>query len=145
MQIYNSYVAIRKYVGNGLTNQAQVVPYGALCRVVVDQGQGYIVYRNRRICSVDSQVSLDYFTQNDDKNGKKRGDLTKAIMKALNFLPESEEEDRTKDERWDRVWADKMCHKYRRHDITNHWLWSYDFFNAPIIDLQYIVNLVNAT
>ena len=46
--------------------------------------------------------------------------------------------------RWDRVWADKLCGKYRHPDHEDHFLWGNAFFEAPIADLNYIAALVGA-
>ena len=69
-----------------------------------------------------------------------RGRLTQAIIKCL----ELKEYDTTYQERWDKVWADPVCQKYKRSDFADHWLWNYEFYNAPLFDLQYIAKLVGA-
>lgn len=46
--------------------------------------------------------------------------------------------------RWDKVWENSLCQRYRRPDHEDHWIWSYDFFNAPICDLQQIAALIGA-
>ena len=45
-------------------------------------------------------------------------------------------------QRWDKVWADKLCQKYKRRDHADHWLWNNDFYSAPIDDLRYIAALI---
>ena len=41
-------------------------------------------------------------------------------------------------DRWDKVWDDPLCQKYRRPEHEDFWLWNYDFFNAPVADLRHI-------
>ena len=45
---------------------------------------------------------------------------------------------------WDKVWNDSICQKYKRSEYNDRWLWNYDFYNAPLFDLQYIAKLVGA-
>ena len=84
------------------------------------------------------QDAFNYFSQNDDGNGLERGRLTQAIIKRL----DRKEHDPTYQDRWDKVWSDPVCQKYKRSDFADHWLWNYDFYNAPLLDLQYIAKLV---
>ena len=46
--------------------------------------------------------------------------------------------------RWDKVWGDPLCQKYRRPEHEDFWLWNYDFFNAPVVDLYHIARLIGA-
>ena len=46
--------------------------------------------------------------------------------------------------RWDKVWDDDLCQKYRRPEHEDWWLWNHAFFNAPIPDLRHIAGLVGA-
>lgn len=141
MQIYKSYVVRKRYRGNGLTSEHMNLPYGETCRVVVDQGQGYIVCRDRRVCYVDSQTAFDYFSQNDDGNGLLRGTL---INKIMNRLSSFNGKTKAKNALWYKVWNDEICQPYRRKDQDDYWTWNYEFYNAPINDLQYIAKLVGA-
>lgn len=43
--------------------------------------------------------------------------------------------------RWDKVWGDELCQKYRRHEHEDWWLWNHDFYSAPIPDLRHIASL----
>lgn len=45
-------------------------------------------------------------------------------------------------ERWGRVWEDPLCRKYKRPEHEDFWIWNYDFYNAPVEDLRYILKLV---
>ena len=46
--------------------------------------------------------------------------------------------------RWNKVWADPRCERYKRPEHEDWWVWNYDFYNAPIPDLQHIASLVGA-
>ena len=44
--------------------------------------------------------------------------------------------------RWEKVWADPVCGRYKRPDNEEHWLWNEAFYNAPVDDLRHIARLV---
>ena len=135
MQIYNKYVVTRRYKKLAQCGNVNI-PYGTECNVV----NSHITRDKGTICFVASQDAFDYFSQNDDGNGLERGRLTQAIIKCL----ELKEYDTTYQDRWDKVWTDPVCQKYKRSDFADHWLWNYEFYNAPLFDLQYIAKLVGA-
>lgn len=135
MQIYNKYVVTRRYKKLAQCGNVNL-SYGTECTVA----DKHIICDKGTICFVASQDAFNYFSQNDDGNGLERGRLTQAIIKRL----EMEEYDLTYQDRWDKVWSDSVCQKYKRLDFTDHWLWNYEFYNAPLFDLQYIAKLVGA-
>lgn len=110
------------------------LPYGTQA----DCFDGVISYNNKPICSDHSQNAYDYFARNDDNNGLERGKLTQFIRKTL------EQRDKSYQSRWDKIWADPICNKYKRVDYDDYWLWSHDFYNAEISDLIHIKNLIEA-
>lgn len=122
-----TYITIRRTRINSLSGTINL-PYGT----EIDCEDGVLLYQGAPICADHSQNAYDYFARNDDGAGKRRGELTQGIRKAL-------ENHR---ERWERVWADPVCQKYRRKDHADHWVWSFDFWNAEIADLVYIAKLV---
>lgn len=87
------------------------------------------------ICVVTSENAHQYFARNDDGKGLLRGKLTQEIQKTLE----------KNSDRWDKVWKDSLCQKYKRIEHADYWLWNHDFFNADIYDLQYIAKLVGAS
>lgn len=95
-----------------------------------------ITYDNKPICIETSQNSHDYFARNDDGQGLFRGNLTSAIKLKLS------KRDNEYQKRWDKIWEDPRCQKYKRVEHADHWLWNHEFFNAPIEDLIYIANLI---
>lgn len=115
---------------DGLVN----IPWGG----VLEEQDGLLFWRGAAVCGIYSQNAYDHFSLDDDGQGKLRGKLVTAIKKKL------EKRDAGYRARWDKVWADDLCQKYRRPEHEDWWLWNHDFFNAPIQDLRHIACLVGA-
>ena len=107
------------------------------CTEVSVEGR-FLYYQGKSICSVTSNNAHTYFSQNDDGNGAQRGSLVRAIKNTL------ERKDSNYQNRWDKVWDDQLCQKYKRPEHEDFWLWNHDFYNASIEDLKYIANLIGA-
>ena len=107
------------------------IPYGT---ALINQG-GFLMWNGKQICGITSQDAFDFFSQNDDDRGRERGELVSAILIKL------AKQDHQK-ERWGRVWEDPLCRKYKRPEHEDFWIWNYDFYNAPVEDLRYILKLV---
>lgn len=110
------------------------IPWGA----VLEEQDGSLFWKGKLLCSVTSQNAYDYFSRDDDGLGKLRGQLVGAIKDRL------EKRDKEYQARWNKVWADPKCQQYKRPEHEDWWVWNYDFYNAPIPDLQYIAALVGA-
>lgn len=135
------YVAHRQYKTNKTVALKQVnIPIGAKIETIGD----FIAWKNMAVCVVTSEDAHQYFARNDDGQGMLRGRLTQAIQKALRNTAESEAEAIALREKWDKVWNDKLCQRYKRVEHEDYWLWNHDFFNAPIFDLYHIAALVGA-
>lgn len=98
---------------------------------------GLITYNNTAICYATSENAHQFFAVNDDGLGMERGKLTQAIQKMLS------KRDNDYQKRWDKVWDDEVCRKYKRKEYKDYWLWNHDFYNADIKTLQYIAKLVS--
>ena len=98
--------------------------------------EGFIYLGEQPLCTITSQIAFDYFTQDDDGRGRERGALLEAILARL--------KGNDCQPHWDCVWNDPLCQKYRRPEHQDFWLWNYDFFNAPVEDLEHIAKLVGA-
>lgn len=109
------------------------IPAGTIC----DVDNGFIMHCGQRVCATRSENAHNYFALNDDGNGMVRGSLTKRIVCRLR------KRDRLYQDRWNAIWNDPVCLKYKRLEHENHWLWNHAFFNAKISDLQYILNLIS--
>lgn len=107
------------------------IPYGT---AVTNEG-GVLMWNGKPVCATTSQDAFDFFSQNDDGRGRERGELVSAILIKL------AKQDQQK-ERWGRVWEDPLCRKYKRPEHEDFWIWNYDFYNAPVEDLRYILKLV---
>lgn len=116
------------------------IPIGARIETIGD----FIAWKNMAVCTVTSEDAHQYFARNDDGQGMLRGKLTQAIQKALRNTAEDEAGYLAWREKWDKVWSDKLCQRYRRVEHEDHWLWNHDFFNANIFDLYHIAALVGA-
>ena len=108
------------------------IPATTICELV----NNVITYRDQAICLVTSENSHKYFARNDDGHGLLRGKLTQSITKCL------EKKDTNYQNRWNKVWQDAVCQKYRRQEHNDWWLWSHEFFNASIEDLKHIANII---
>lgn len=127
------YITIKRARLVGISGPVNL-PYGT----AVQCEDGFLYHDGAWICGDHSQNAYDYFARNDDGNGIERGELTKAIRKAL------EKRDADYQTRWDKVWADSLCQKYKRPEHADFWLWNFEYYNAPIPDLRYIAKLVGA-
>lgn len=103
-----------------------------------EETDGFIFYDKKIICAYKSENAHQHFARNDDGQGMMRGKLTQAIQKTLAKL------DRGHQERWDKMWADPICQKYKRSDHEEFWLWNHEFFNAEIVDLYHIADIIGA-
>lgn len=130
----NSYVVKKRFHVKSMENQTLNLPYGTIC----DSKENIISYNNRPICFTTSQIAYDYFSRNDDDKGLERGKLVNKILSTL-----SNKKDGKYQDRWDKLWEDECCHKFRRKEHGDHWLWSFDFYNAEIEDLQYILDKIS--
>ena len=110
------------------------VPWGT----IVQAANGFLFLDGTRLCAVTSQNAHNFFARNDDGNGMERGRLTASIITRLSTR------DKNHQARWDKVWEDPRCEKYRRQDSKDFWLWDHAFYEAPVEDLRHIADLVGA-
>lgn len=110
------------------------IPFGSVLRAEGD----FLYWNDLPVCAITSQNAYEYFSRNDDGKGLERGALVEAICKRL------EKRDDLYQRRWNKVWADPVSQKYRRKDQEDYWLWSFDFYNAPVEDLRHIAAIIQA-
>lgn len=127
------YITIKRARINSISGSVNL-PYDT---AVQCQG-GFLSIDGKPLCGDHSQNAYEFFARDDDGNGLLRGKLTQAIQKTL------AKQDKDHQARWDKVWADQICQKYKRSEHTDYWLWNHDFFNAEITDLRHIANLIGA-
>lgn len=130
----NSYIIKKRFNTKALQGQVNL-PYGTLCTEV----GGLISDDNGGLCYNTSQNSYDYFAINNDGQGLLRGELIDKILKRLNKDKAFNREKHQK--RWDLLWADESLAKYRRTDHSDFWVWSKEFYEAPIDELERILKI----
>ena len=129
------YVTIKRFKRHGIGGQFNI-PYGTPLELRDD---GKLYYKDLPVCVAKSAASHNHFARDDDGKGLERGKLSHAIIYAL--APERFDTRQERDEYWEVIWNDQLANKYRRKEHIDYWLWSDDFFNAPIEDLKYIAAL----
>lgn len=103
---------------------------------LVDLRGNMLYWNDKPLCLCTSENAYKYFARDDDGQGMDRGRLTTSIMRIL-AKPDDKHQ-----ARWDKVWEDSVCQKYKRQQFQDYWLWGHAFYNADINDLEYIYQLV---
>lgn len=129
-----NYIVCRRFKGKALCGYINLSAMTE-CECI----KGVITHKGKPICYAASENAHQFFATNEDGMGMERGRLTQEIQKELAKL------DADHQKRWDKVWDDPVCHKYKREDHEDHWLWNQAFFGAGIDDLRHIARLVGAT
>ena len=125
------YIVHKRFKAQTLSGMVNL-PALTLCSCI----DNVIYHSDNPLCFATSENAHQFFAINDDGNGMERGNLTQSIQKSL------AKRNAKHQTRWDRMWEDKLCQKYKRTDHADYWLWNHEFFNAPIKDLRYIEKLV---
>ena len=124
------YLITRRFKTKAICGEVNLA-YGTECF-----SQGNVIYRQDKqpLCLITSENAHMYFTVNDDGLAKERRHLIEDIAKLLS--------DKKMEKRWDVVWNDLTCRKYKRKEFTDFWLWNHDFYGASLDDLQYIKKIL---
>lgn len=130
---YKNYLCRKRARFDGISGQVNI-PYGTalICQ------DGFLMHQNKPLCGITSQNAYDFFSQNDDGMGLERGDLVGRILSKL------QKRDSGYQARWNKVWEDARCQKYKRPEHEDHWIWNFDFYNGPVEDLRHIAGLIGA-
>lgn len=130
---YKNYLCRKRARFDGISGQVNI-PYGTalICQ------DGFLMHQNKPLCGITSQNAYDFFSQNDDGMGRERGDLVGRILSRL------QKRDYGYQARWNKVWEDARCQKYKRPEHEDHWIWNFDFYNGPVEDLRHIAGLIGA-
>lgn len=126
-----TYICRKRAKLNALCGMVNI-PYGT----EIDADDRFLYLDGSPICTIGSQTAQDYFCYAADGSGKERGKLISTIRSTL------EKQDEDHQARWDKVWADELCWKYKRCDHVDYWLWNDKLYSAPIEDLRYIAALI---
>ena len=128
-----NYICHRRFREKAICGEVNI-PATSAC----EETEGFIFHDGKPICACKSENAHQYFARNDDGQGMVRGKLTQTIQKTL------AKQDKSHQARWDKVWSDQICQKYKRSDYEDFWLWNHEFFNAEIADLYHIAAIVGA-
>lgn len=130
---HNNYITVKrakfKTIGGNVN-----IPYGT----VLEARGKVLLFESRPVCAVESSCAYEYFAGNDDGQGLLRGKLVHSILRTL------AKKDDLHQKRWDKIWDDARCQKYKNSDRDDYWLWNHDFYNAEIDELKYIAKLIGA-
>lgn len=96
----------------------------------------FIFYNDNKICTVTSENAHRHFSRDDDGNGILRGQLIQEIQKKL------AKRDDNYQKRWDKIWKDEICQRYKRIEFSDFWLWNHNFFEADIDILKHIAGIL---
>lgn len=129
-----TYITIKRFKRKGIDGDFNI-PYGTS----IESDNGYLWFNGKRICSEKSAVMREYFARNDDGLGQKRSKVAHGIIDAMLMRDGETKEDWQK--RWDVLWEDPVCNKYRKDNSETTFLWGIDFYNAPLLDLYHIATL----
>ena len=132
-----TYITTKRFKRKGMDGDFNI-PYGT----TVESKNGYLWNKGKRICSEKSAVMREYFARDDDGLGQKRSKVAQSIIDAMLIRDGETKEDWQK--RWDVLWADPVCNKYRKDYSETTFLWGISFYNAPLLDLYRIAALAGA-
>lgn len=132
-----NYIAWKRAKGNVLGGQVNL-PYGSVLECRTLPGGTFLFYGETAVCAADCHFSHRHFAWNGDGQGLERGRLIHAIQARL------EKRDSLYQDRWDRVWSDPVCQRFRRQDHKEYWLWNDRFFSARMEELRHIAEVVGA-
>jgi hypothetical protein len=128
------YITTKRFKRKGIDGDFNI-PYGT----EIESNNSYLWHDGKRICSEKSAVMREYFAKNDDELGMKRSKIAHQIIDAMLIQDGETQEDWQK--RWDVLWDDAVCNKYRKDQSETTFLWGIDFYNAPLLDLYHIAAL----
>ena len=127
-----NYVSRKRFNKNSLQGNVDI-PYGTSLLCIND----LLFYNKRPVCYITSQDAFDYFVTDYDNRGILRGQLLEWILLHTSQKYHSKD---VYDKIWEMIWSTDSYHKFKMSQFVNRWLWSFDFYNAPIEDLQDIVD-----
>ena len=100
----------------------------------------YIVHKRFKSKAICGYVNLPALTECECVDGR----IVCNGKIICNERSENAKRDANYQNRWDKVWSDEVCQKYKREDYEDFWLWNHDFYQADIDVLRHIAKLVGA-
>lgn len=134
MEGIGQYLVTKRFRGKAICGDLNL-PYGTKCFAI----DGWICCDKGVVCGVESQNAYDFFTRDDDGCGEQRRKLIDCIFEALKRTNQSKE---SYDAKWDKIWGNSLCQKFKRSDYNDFWIWGYNFYHAEIPDLVYINDII---
>ena len=100
----------------------------------------YITRKRAKFNAICGPVNIPYGTALENQGGflMHQGQQVSRIITRLN------RRDQHYQDRWNKIWADSLSQKYKRPEHEDHWIWNFDFYNAPVEDLRHIAALIGA-
>lgn len=132
------YIVTRRFKDKAICGEVNL-PAGTEC--YVNNGDYVIQYDGKPLCFVASESAHMYFSPDDDGCGMRRGKLIRKIMNKLNRR-DPDGSNKKYQARWDKIWADDLCQKFKRVEFEDYWLWNHDFYVADMDELIHIANLI---
>lgn len=155
------YIIYKRFKEKAICGIDANLPRGTECYI----DGNVICYNGFPLCIDKSENAHKYFTQNEDGFGLLRGKIISSILKnTTNIFPREQKKmseqgngyqpskyyvkkrkgvSKLVKERWEKIWEDETCLKYKRPDRDDYFLWNHEFYNAPIADLEHIAKLIN--
>lgn len=133
MSMFNNtkYVTIKRTRFKSISGDINL-PYNTEVELI----DNFLSLDGKKLCLITSSNAHTFFAINKDGRGQERGKLRSDIINTLTNRDDNYQN------RWDKIWSDELCAKYKRHEHKDYWLWNHDFYEAPIEDLEYIFNLI---
>lgn len=100
------------------------------------ESEGIIFYEGKPLCFAASENALCHFARDDDGKGLLRGKLISEIKHKI------AKRDGDYQKRWNRIWADPICLRFKRKEFDDFWIWNKAFYDAEIADLEHIARLI---
>lgn len=125
------YIAHRRF-----KNQAIFGYVNIPAKTLLYSKNGFLFKDDKIICADSSENAKQFFARNDDGQGLLRGKLSQKIISILS------KRDKDYQKRWNKIWEDPLCQKFKSTQHQDFWVWNNDFYQANIFDLKYILSLV---
>lgn len=125
------YIVHRRFKGMAICGEVNL-PVNTLLEDI----DGFLYKSGKRICADTSENCKQFFARNDDGQGILRGRLSQKIISILS------KRDKDYQNRWDKIWSDPICQKFKSPQHNDFWCWNNDFYQAHIFDLQHILKLI---
>lgn len=138
--MYNKYIAYNNYEGIDLQKNSVFIQTGTELRCF----DNYLFYidesgNTHPLCYNKSQCAYEYFTQNDDSNGRIRGILLNQILCLIAQAKESDDSEIFNNCIRKILNDDRIKPLRRDEDLL---IWDYGFYNADIDLLRHVMDVV---